>query len=210
MTGPRKISTPKEQQPRLVEMSDDWIPEVVELRRNLLGEPPNPGFLRAGLRNKNQVNLIALAGEQLVAHGAAQHAGEESQLISLAVDSGWQSRGIATMILEALMQSAVEAGSDSFWLEVRLSNHRAQNLYRRFGFAPVSIRPGYYPPVAKTTVANPSVANPPPSASPPCSVPSSRPVAHSASPSCSATPEFSSPRSPREDALIMWAPDIQK
>ena len=29
-------------------------------------------------------------------------------------------------------------------LEVRLSNHAAQDLYRRFGFVPVGVRKNYY------------------------------------------------------------------
>jgi ribosomal-protein-alanine N-acetyltransferase len=38
----------------------------------------------------------------------------------------------------------VAAGATSLTLEVRVSNQRAQAIYRRFGMAPVGVRKRYY------------------------------------------------------------------
>ena len=42
------------------------------------------------------------------------------------------------------MRAAVDLGANQLTLEVRVSNDRAQALYRRFGFAPAGARKAYY------------------------------------------------------------------
>ena len=43
-----------------------------------------------------------------------------------------------------LAEEALRRGAMALTLEVRFSNKAAQELYRRFGFAPVGVRKGYY------------------------------------------------------------------
>ena len=43
-----------------------------------------------------------------------------------------------------LAARAVARGASSLTLEVRMSNRPAQELYRKFGFAPAGVRKGYY------------------------------------------------------------------
>jgi ribosomal-protein-alanine N-acetyltransferase len=38
----------------------------------------------------------------------------------------------------------VERGANSLTIEVRVTNRPAQELYRKFGFAPAGVRKGYY------------------------------------------------------------------
>ena len=44
----------------------------------------------------------------------------------------------------ALSRAAIATGATALTLEVRSSNTVAQELYRRFGFAPAGVRKGYY------------------------------------------------------------------
>ena len=44
------------------------------------------------------------------------------------------------------MAEATARGAERVGLEVRTDNAPAQALYRRFGFAPVGVRRGYYQP----------------------------------------------------------------
>jgi ribosomal-protein-alanine N-acetyltransferase len=48
-------------------------------------------------------------------------------------------------LLLTLARSAIDRGSRSLTLEVRVSNGGAQALYRQFGFAPAGMRKAYYP-----------------------------------------------------------------
>jgi ribosomal-protein-alanine N-acetyltransferase len=47
------------------------------------------------------------------------------------------------MLLD-LHRAAIERGISAMTLEVRVSNERAIELYRRFGYAPAGIRRNYY------------------------------------------------------------------
>jgi ribosomal-protein-alanine N-acetyltransferase len=64
---------------------------------------------------------------------------------NIAVDPRWQRRGLGTLILLDMTRVALELGSRHLTLEVRVGNQPAIGLYRRFGMAPVGVRPNYYP-----------------------------------------------------------------
>ncbi len=63
-------------------------------------------------------------------------------LMNIAVQPGARRRGIATSLLEQMLE---RAGADApYTLEVRTSNAPAIALYERFGFRPAGTRPRYY------------------------------------------------------------------
>ncbi len=63
-------------------------------------------------------------------------------LMNIAVDPGARRSGLATLLLEQMLE---RAGADSpYTLEVRTSNAPAIALYERFGFRPAGTRPRYY------------------------------------------------------------------
>ena len=51
--------------------------------------------------------------------------------------------GVATRLLVELVRQSRSLGANQLTLEVRMSNVRAQELYRRFGFAPAGARKAY-------------------------------------------------------------------
>jgi ribosomal-protein-alanine N-acetyltransferase len=51
-------------------------------------------------------------------------------------------------MLDALVMASRAAGASWLWLEVRESNQRARDVYRRYGFEPAGWRRGYYPAAA--------------------------------------------------------------
>ena len=62
--------------------------------------------------------------------------------MNLAVDPPFRRRGIATDLMNGLLEAA---GPDApYTLEVRPSNHEAIELYERFGFRGAGTRPRYY------------------------------------------------------------------
>lgn len=69
----------------------------------------------------------------------------ELHLLNLTVSPDWQQRGYGSLLLAAVRHLAVQDGHASLWLEVRESNLRARELYRRRGFVQVGTRPHYYP-----------------------------------------------------------------
>lgn len=70
----------------------------------------------------------------------------EAEVQTIAVDPAREGAGIGTALLTELLAEAARRGCDDVVLEVRADNGRAQDLYRRFGFAQVGLRRGYYQP----------------------------------------------------------------
>jgi ribosomal-protein-alanine N-acetyltransferase len=70
---------------------------------------------------------------------------QEVHLLNLTVAPAHQGRGHARAMLDELVRESLSLGAQRLWLEVRVSNERAQELYRRYGFRDVGLRRGYYP-----------------------------------------------------------------
>jgi ribosomal-protein-alanine N-acetyltransferase len=70
---------------------------------------------------------------------------QEMHLLNLTVAPAWQHRGLARGLLDGLVADCRAASAVWLWLEVRESNHRAREIYRRYGFEQIGWRRGYYP-----------------------------------------------------------------
>ena len=70
----------------------------------------------------------------------------EAEVQTIAVDPAREGAGLGRALLTELLAEAARRGCDDVVLEVRADNARAQDLYRRFGFAQVGLRRGYYQP----------------------------------------------------------------
>ena len=68
----------------------------------------------------------------------------ECELLSLGVLPAHRRRGVAGELLRTAMQSCLDGGAQSMFLEVAIDNLSAQALYDRFGFVRVGTRPDYY------------------------------------------------------------------
>ena len=71
----------------------------------------------------------------------------EAEVLTIAVDPKREGRGLGAVLLTELMREAARRDCDDVVLEVRVDNERAQQLYRRFGFAGIGVRKGYYQPM---------------------------------------------------------------
>ncbi len=69
---------------------------------------------------------------------------DEVHILNLAVHPEFRRKGIANLLLAALMAEAREKHMTSVTLEVRASNTAAQALYSGFGFDQIGRRKGYY------------------------------------------------------------------
>ena len=85
---------------------------------------------------------------QLCAYCVAMPGVQEMHLLNITVAPAWQHRGLARRLLDGLVADCRGAGAAWLWLEVRESNQRAREVYRRYGFEQVGWRRSYYPAAA--------------------------------------------------------------
>jgi ribosomal-protein-alanine N-acetyltransferase len=80
----------------------------------------------------------------VVGYGGLWFAADEGHVTNVAVAPDEQRRGVATALLLGLADEAIRHDCIAWTLEVRVSSTGAQELYRRFGFAPAGVRTRYY------------------------------------------------------------------
>lgn len=70
---------------------------------------------------------------------------DEAHLLDVAVAPGWQGRGLGRYLLDKVAARTRGMDMASVLLEVRPSNERALDVYRRYGFVEIGRRRAYYP-----------------------------------------------------------------
>ena len=101
-------------------------------------------FLSELALRSSRAYFVARIGRDVVGYGGLMMSADDGHITTLAVDPRWQRHQIGTRLLLVLTREAIAREARSLTLEVRLSNRPAQELYRRFGFAPVGVRKNYY------------------------------------------------------------------
>ena len=69
---------------------------------------------------------------------------ERAELIDIFVLESYRNKKIATKLLEYMIKNCIQEKVSDITLEVKITNHSARNLYKKFGFEEVSLRKGYY------------------------------------------------------------------
>lgn len=69
---------------------------------------------------------------------------DEAHITNVAVLPEYRGRKLGEALMKKIMETAVEMGAKTMTLEVRVTNHIAQSLYRKLGFQDGAIRKNYY------------------------------------------------------------------
>lgn len=79
-----------------------------------------------------------------IAHAILLVGVDSAELLNISVDPSQQGRGVGRLLLDHMLRRSRTKPIDSVFLEVRVSNKRAINLYESVGFKLVSRRKDYY------------------------------------------------------------------
>ena len=96
------------------------------------------------LTRERATTELTLLAKPIVGYGGFWMMVDEAHISTLATHIDWRQRGIGELLLVALIDGAVQVGARWVTLEVRVSNIRAQALYRKYGFDVTGMRKHYY------------------------------------------------------------------
>ncbi len=88
--------------------------------------------------------LVVRKKEELVAFIGCRITGKDAHITNLAVKPSFQRLGLAFYLLKEAKDFAIAHDCHQMSLEVRVSNHDAKRLYRKFGFVSFNIKKNYY------------------------------------------------------------------
>jgi ribosomal-protein-alanine N-acetyltransferase len=80
----------------------------------------------------------------LVGYAGLWFAAGDGHVTNVAVHPQARRQGVASTLMLALADRAIERRCAAWTLEVRVSSTGAQDMYRRFGFVPAGVRTRYY------------------------------------------------------------------
>ena len=120
------------------------LDEVEEIERRAYPTPWSRSMFASELTKPTSICLGAFEGERLVGYIINSRYVDAWHVMNVAVDPGFQRRGIATQLLERLFELTADDERRGYTLEVRVSNTDAIRLYERLGFEPRGVRRGYY------------------------------------------------------------------
>jgi [ribosomal protein S18]-alanine N-acetyltransferase len=121
------------------------LDEIVAIERSSFTDPWTRGMFESELAaGDTGYARGAVRGRMLLGYLFAVLIPDEAHIGNLAVHPSERGRGIAQLLLDALVQDAVRARVRRLTLEVRESNRTARNFYYKNDFIDIAIRKNYY------------------------------------------------------------------
>ena len=94
--------------------------------------------------NKFAVYIVLEEENQIIGYCGTWVVIDEAHVTNVAIMPGYRGKKLGEALMTKLMSVARELGARSMTLEVRVTNHVAQSLYRKLGFQNGGIRKNYY------------------------------------------------------------------
>lgn len=120
------------------------IESLTELDKLCFSVPWSKKLFESELFSNNAYYIVALDKDKVVGYCGINYVCGEGSITNIAVHPEYRKRGIASTLLEKMINFAHKENFEFVTLEVRESNINAIKLYKKYGFEMVGSRKGYY------------------------------------------------------------------
>lgn len=128
---------------RKMELFD--IDEVYDIEKQAFANPwPRENLIKNLESNTFLNHYVVEKNGKIIAFYISSHVLDEAQIYTIAVDKAYKNRGIATKMINHLVEESLAKDAKQIWLEVSSKNTAAINLYKKFNFKIMGIRKNYY------------------------------------------------------------------
>lgn len=130
---------------QIVRMAEDHLDGVLVVENLSFMIPwSRNAFVDELTKNELAIYLVALSGSQVVGYGGFWKIFDEGHITNIAVHPEFRRCGIASKIMEKILEVCDSDHIRGITLEVKRSNTAAQKLYEKYGFKTEGVRKGYY------------------------------------------------------------------
>ncbi|MGN0399688.1 MAG: ribosomal protein S18-alanine N-acetyltransferase [Blautia sp.] len=125
-------------------MTMDDVQEAAVIERENFSKPWKEKDFADAVNSSNALYLTAEMGNEIVGYAGMWIALDEGEITNVSVKKNRWGCAIGKKLMETLEKEGGKAGVKAFFLEVRKSNERARNLYKRCGFQETGVRRNFY------------------------------------------------------------------
>lgn len=125
-------------------MNKSHVLQIAELEQLCFNDPWSENSIASELDNRLSLWLVAMENEKVIGYVGSQTVLGETDMMNIATHPDYRNQGVASCLINALIEALTEQGSHSLMLEVRVSNAQAIRIYEKFGFVEVGRRRNYY------------------------------------------------------------------
>ena len=125
-------------------MKPEHVAQVAYLETVCFHDPWSISSIASEVSNRLSLWLVAAEDDQVIGYVGSQTVLGETDMMNIAVHPEYRKQGIATLLINDLVDKLKEQGSHSLMLEVRASNEPAISVYRKLDFMEVGRRKNYY------------------------------------------------------------------
>ena len=126
------------------EMREADLSAVLENELRAYTYPWTLGNFRDCLAERKDCRVAELEG-QIIGHGVTSVGAGEAHILNVCISRDRQGHGFGRALLAHLLDRARLLGAELVFLEVRVSNRVAVELYESAGFNAIGLRRNYYP-----------------------------------------------------------------
>lgn len=126
-------------------MEIDDIDEVLKIEKDLFPEPWDADAFYISIMMKDSLSITGTLNDSIVAYMIGCPEEEKFHLMNIAVSRKYWRKGYGSKMLNYLLKDLEKSESiKSCFLEHRITNKAAFEMYKSFGFRVVGIKPNYY------------------------------------------------------------------
>lgn len=125
-------------------MVEDDLDIIIAIEESVYPFPWTRGIFHDCI-NVGYLCLVLEVGGKIVAYAVMSIAAGEAHLLTIVVSKYEQGKGYGKKMLNEMIQRAASDNANTMYLEVRISNQVAIQLYHQRGFNELGIRNNYYP-----------------------------------------------------------------
>lgn len=133
-----------ENKPFIRYMTLNDLDVITEIASGCFLAPWGRADFEFSVKSGHDTGLVAELGGRVVGFCIIRCSSPQADVIDVAVIPEARKQGIATIMVEHLLEEGRKRGVSDFMLEVRKSNAPAIRLYENVGFKTIGIRKKYY------------------------------------------------------------------
>jgi ribosomal-protein-alanine N-acetyltransferase len=128
----------------LVIFSEDFLDDILEIERESFTNPWSREMFLGSAKNNTTTFKVLMKNKIVIGYYIISTVADETEILEIAVSRKFRRQNFGKFMLVDILKESSLKKSKFVFLEARISNTPALNLYKSVGFKEIGIRKKYY------------------------------------------------------------------